>query len=262
MTHEFSDETLMAFADGELDDETTLAVEQAMNDDPAIAERIAVFMETGSLARTAFDRMLEKPVPDALRTNVEAMLTNEGGTTGGDTVIAFRRPVEAPKTSLRPLAANANWMTAAAASVALVIGAAVGYGLSNSSSAPPTPNPQFAEITQMPLEDALNSVASGDEAELGDAGNRFRAIASYRDGAGTLCREFEVDKAGQTTFVSVACHGDQGWELTFMVAAASQGDGSYAPASSLDVLDTYLDAVGAQATLSADDEKAALKALR
>lgn len=259
MTREFSDETLMAFADGELDDDAAAEVEQAMNDDPAIAERVAAFMETGTLAKAAFDRVLDKPVPDALRQDVKAMLGgSDAAGTDDDTVVAFHQP---PRTQRMPLAANTNWITAAAASVALVVGAAIGYGLTNAPQ-PQSGNLQFAGFAQLPLEDALNAIPAGGETALGDAGDRFRAIASYRDNAGSLCREFEIDKADRSTFVSVACHDGQGWDLTFMVAAASQSDDSYAPASSLETLDTYLDAVGAQTALSAKDEKAALQALR
>ena len=37
----FDDETLMAFADGELDDATTQAVERAMETDDALVMRVA-----------------------------------------------------------------------------------------------------------------------------------------------------------------------------------------------------------------------------
>ena len=37
----FSDETLMAYADGELDDDQRAAIERAVGADPALAERVA-----------------------------------------------------------------------------------------------------------------------------------------------------------------------------------------------------------------------------
>jgi anti-sigma factor RsiW len=51
--HDFDDETLMAFADGELDEAAAARVERAIADDEALAARVALFMETRDQARAA-----------------------------------------------------------------------------------------------------------------------------------------------------------------------------------------------------------------
>ena len=107
---------------------------------------------------------------------------------------------------------------------------------------------------------ALGTVASGDEQDLGSEG-RFRAIASYRDAGGSLCREFEVDHTDQTTIVAIACRPDTQWEYRFTVVAGQNNSG-YAPASSLEALDAYLTAVGAGEPLSPEAEAATLKSLQ
>ena len=86
-------------------------------------------------------------------------------------------------------------------------------------------------------------------------------IASFRDVDDQLCREFEIDRPDRTTFVSVACRAGGTWSVQFTVAAASQNDSGYAPASSLEALDAYLQAVGAGEPLSEAAEKAALDGL-
>lgn len=43
----FDDETLMAFADGELDEATSLRLKKALESDEALAERLAVFSTRG-----------------------------------------------------------------------------------------------------------------------------------------------------------------------------------------------------------------------
>ncbi|MEM9107199.1 MAG: anti-sigma factor, partial [Pseudomonadota bacterium] len=85
-----------------------------------------------------------------------------------------------------------------------------------------------------------------------------RAIASYRDAVETLCREFEVDRTDNSTIVAVACRADTQWEYRFTVVAGQTNSG-YAPASSLEALDAYLNAVGASDPLSPEDEAAALQ---
>ena len=42
----FSDETLMAFADGELSEEDQRSVEQALEKDEALAARVAIFLDS------------------------------------------------------------------------------------------------------------------------------------------------------------------------------------------------------------------------
>lgn len=42
----FSDETLMAYADGELDDVTTQGLRAALKNDPALVQRLNVFADT------------------------------------------------------------------------------------------------------------------------------------------------------------------------------------------------------------------------
>ena len=103
---------------------------------------------------------------------------------------------------------------------------------------------------------ALTSVASGEETTL-TGGERFAAIATFEDGAGALCREYELDRTTGETLVSVACHDGSDWSLRLAIAASSDSTG-YAPASSLDTLDAYLTATEAGAPMSLEDEAAAL----
>ena len=59
---EFSDEILMAFADGELDEETMRRVEAALETDDELMARIAMFMETRAAASEALKPVLDEPV--------------------------------------------------------------------------------------------------------------------------------------------------------------------------------------------------------
>jgi hypothetical protein len=145
---------------------------------------------------------------------------------------------------------------AAAACIAGIIGA--GAGLMAGGNALPE-GLQIADVGREPLTAALNEVASGDEATLRGESARFRAIASFRDAAQNLCREFELDMASGSTLVSVACR-DADWVVRFAVTTAGN-DGGYAPASSSEALEAYLTAIQAGSPLSDTEEKAALKKL-
>jgi hypothetical protein len=62
----FTDETLMAFADGTLPDDDALRIAEAMEADPALAERVALLAEGRDAARGAFAQVLDEAVPGRL----------------------------------------------------------------------------------------------------------------------------------------------------------------------------------------------------
>jgi hypothetical protein len=103
-------------------------------------------------------------------------------------------------------------------------------------------------------------VPAGQEIALA-AGGRFRAIATFRDDNGDLCREFELDSADRSTVVSVACNTAGEWRVSFAVTAPGDA-GGYAPASSTEALDAYLRAIEAGEPLTSEEEAEALSETR
>ena len=65
-----TDEMLMAFADGELDDSLASAVERALAEDPAGRQQIAAFMRSRRLTRQALTTADALAVPPALAAQV------------------------------------------------------------------------------------------------------------------------------------------------------------------------------------------------
>lgn len=61
-----SDETLMAFADGELTREERKAVATAIANNPAIQERLVVFTSTRDSLTGLFDAPMHQPIPEAI----------------------------------------------------------------------------------------------------------------------------------------------------------------------------------------------------
>lgn len=60
------DVMLMAYVDGEVDARTAREIEAAIAADQAIGRRVAMFRQTGALARGAYGDVLHEPVPDRL----------------------------------------------------------------------------------------------------------------------------------------------------------------------------------------------------
>lgn len=251
IAREFDDQTLMAFADGELDDETAAAVETAMATDDDLAGRVALFLDTRIQAKDALRPLAEEPVPEALGRSVQRMVDEAKS----------RQPTAAPAGAIvaagrtRPSPTRRPWIMPLAASLAAIAFGLGGYLIGMGGRDAPQ---GFAVVglSSPALSEALGRVPSGGDAVLAGSGDRLRAVASFRDAGGVLCREFEVDSA-DSSVVSVACRTDGAWSVRFAVVAPLR-DGGYAPASSMEALDAYLASAGALEPLSPADEAAAL----
>ncbi len=248
---EFSDEILMAYADGELDAATAQAVAAEEARDPAIAARIGLFRQSrAALAGLAAARPAE-PVPAALMDRVrETLEAARAGAAEAEAeapnVVAFRRP------------AGPAWVpTALAASIALAVGLSAGLLAARNGDGG---GPRLASLEAPGIDTALDAVAAGERIAL--EGGELSVIASFENAGGEFCREFEYSADAGATLVSVVCRGDAGWDTRFAVVAEAADDTGYAPASSLDALEAYLGAVGAGAPLSPDAEAAALERIR
>jgi anti-sigma factor RsiW len=248
----FSDEMLMRFADGELDEETSARVEAAVATDDAVAARLAVFVQTRLAAGDALRPLLDEPVPAALRQSVQSMIDRHRRD-AIETSSPRRRGV------MRLFPPAFSWpQLAAAASIAAVLGGLGGFKLAEQFRAAPL---QLAGLDASSLSRALETVPAGHETQLGGSSQRFKAIATFRDSANAVCREFEVDIADHSTIVSVACNNAGEWRTRFAVVAPGSERG-YAPASSTAALEAYLNAIDAGQSLNPAEETQALAELR
>jgi anti-sigma-K factor RskA len=250
ITMTLDDETLMAYADGELPAEAAARVEKAMAEDEEIAERIAMFTQSRISVRQAFGA--QSPVPDALTARIRAMAeadsrqrAGEGATTNVVSLAARRRTVP-------------FWQLPIAASVALAVGVLGGWIGAPQDQA--GGGLSIASLDDPALVSALETDQAGARTQIGDRAE-VAVIASFLGADGSLCREFEHDSAGRTV-VAVACHRDEAWTLEFAVAAAASDASGYAPASSLEALDAWMIATEAGPPLSDAEEAAALDDLR
>ncbi len=249
---EFTDEDLMAYADGELAEDRAASLDLALAEDADLALRLSLFVDTRMISADALRPMLAEPVPAHLVQRVRdlaaaAEATNEVPVVDSN-VVTF--PVRAQN---RPM-----WQLPIAASLALAVGLAGGFALRGPNA--PAAALEIAAVTDPAIAQALSTLAAGESTSLAD-GARFEAITTYLAEDDALCREFEYDPTSGTTFVSIACHNGQDWQVRLSIAAAATDETGYAPASSLEALDAYLTATNASAPMSPADEATALSSL-
>ena len=61
-----SDETLIAYLDGELDGDERRHVDAWLEADPALRERLAALAQAGDLVRGAYADIVDEPIPERL----------------------------------------------------------------------------------------------------------------------------------------------------------------------------------------------------
>lgn len=240
----FDDETLMAFADGELDEATTLRIEAALENDDVLAERLAVFLDTRSAVASAMKPLIDEPVPDTLSTAVRRMAQEadaKSALADETNVLAFRSP-EKPETRI----SRQQWLMPIAASIFAVVTGVGGFMAGRSLETVASSNVALAA--------ALDQQPSGSDVALGGAGT-LHIIASFIDGRGELCREYELRRQQEST-ATVACRMNGAW-VTRLALSSPRAEG-YVPASSQETIDTYLATIEAGEPLGTEDEKNAL----
>lgn len=248
---QLSDEILMAYADGELDAETARSVEAAAATDPEIAQRIALFSRTGDLLGAAGRARPLETLPDSLVERVRQTL--DDARSGGDAKVL---PFPA-RTASQPQEDFLRY--GLAASIALAVGLAAGYLLPRGGGEAPG-GALVAALEAPAVTQALAALPSGQRQVV--SGGEIEIIATFTNTDAELCREFEYGHSGATGLVSVACLSGDQWQTRFAVVGSVTDSTGYVPASSLDALDAYLTAIGADAPMSADEEAAALAGLR
>lgn len=237
---DFDDETLMAFADGELDEATSAQLEAALAGDEALAERLAVFFETRLLVADALKPLADEPVPEALRESVRRMAEEaQSQEAKAGNVVSFRAK---PQQEIR------RWLMPLAASIVAVITGVAGFTVGRTLN--PSSQDSHAEIATM-----LSREASGRDIALSASGETLHVIATFRDKNGALCREYELKQPSSST-VSVACRQDRTW-VTQLALTSAKAEG-YVPASSQDMIDAYLASIEAGAPLSPEEERGIL----
>ena len=194
-----SDETLMAYADGELDAAGRASVEAAMREDPEIGKRIAQHRALRETMRGAFSAVLNEPVPDRLTAAAR-------GRTGApkSTVVDFSLAREAArqKNSVAP----GRWQPAAMAA-SLLLGLGLGFLAWHGPRTLIQPGAGGGLVASAALAEALSTQLSDDRSadHVGVIG------LSFRDKSGDYCRTFAL--TGSDASSGLACREGAGWRI-------------------------------------------------
>lgn len=246
----FSDETLMAFADGELDDITSHEVELAMRLDPAIAEKVRLHQALRSNVFGAFARTLDEEVPQRLQAAVRS-----GKVVHLDSVRQLRTPPPAPQ-PVRVVKRSWSWPEWGALAATLVAGILAGglgmRGMDNGQ--------QFAAFDSnthaLTAQGTLHKVLNGQLASAPPLDKDVRVNLSFVSRTGEFCRSFTLSGTA-----GLACRSGEQWRIPVMANSPEGKGGDYRQAASelppavMQAIDDMIDGKA----LDAGAEKAAQK---
>jgi hypothetical protein len=231
----FSDEILMAYADGELEPALRAEVEQAIHADPALAATVERHRALRADVFAAFAGVLDEPVPERLQPRAST-----GGHVRVDVLEAARA---------RQLPARWSWPQWGAMAASLVVGVLAGaLGWQGTQSAAPFAQAGGALVAQGELARALSQQLASEQ------GGDVKLGVSFQAKDGNYCRSFTLGSAS-----GLACRSGDAWRVPVLAEGeAGQGGayrqaGSATPGAVLDAIDQRI----AGSTLDATAERAA-----
>lgn len=238
-TMHYDDDTLMAYADGELDPAQRAAIAQAIQDDPAIAAAVARHQALRQDVFAAFAPTLDEPVPERLQppaARVHDLGAVRAARAAGQEQLARQR---------RP--AWPQWGALAASLVVGVLAGSLGSGWFGSGT----------ELVRGPAGElsAGGRLAQALDRQLAqDAGSGdVRVGLSFVSRDGSYCRSFQLGGSA-----GLACREGGSWRVPVLADSPAQA-GVYRQAAA-PLPPAVLDAVDARiagATLDAAAERAA-----
>lgn len=210
----FSNETVMAYIDGELDDATRAALEAAMVTDSELAERVGRERRLRARLQSELDPMLREPIP-------ERLLAAARGTAApprtGNIIWRRRMPVR-----------NWSWPQWSAVAASLILGVLLAPLLRHEPSEGALDIRDGRILASGALAHALSEQLASNQA----ADARIHVGVSFRSRNGDYCRTFML--RDKSAVAGLACRERESWRLEALAAThhATSGSGEYQPAAS------------------------------
>ncbi|MGF7163618.1 hypothetical protein FHS85_005288 [Rhodoligotrophos appendicifer] len=244
---DFSDEILMAYADGELEPSVAQDVECAVGENPEIARRILGFVKSRRAAKSVYASQAADPVPAVLEAAIRTRLASP------NSLPETNQPLTTPPANDDAPNRRTFWPIAAA--VALVLGGAVGAAIDRTYVGRTPEVGLLAGLEASEIQDQLSRLPTGsqDATALGT----LRPLASYKTEAGALCRWFSLE-GGSSNAQAVACLDQRRWTLA-LVDLRQGSTNDYKPASGDNgPVEAFLQSIGAGAPLDRTAEEGEL----
>ncbi len=203
-----TEETLMAYVDGELDPAASQAVESAMREDPQIEERVARHQALRQRVRAAFSGELDEQVPERLLAAATGATRPQAAN-----VVDLKDARATIARSLSPARRNSTRATVAIAA-SLVAGVGLGFLMWGRSVSPLALSPDGALVARGSLASALSEQLAAEQLR----GSVVQIGISFLAKSGDYCRTFALSSAVSPS--GLACRHGREWQIQVLSQAA------------------------------------------
>jgi hypothetical protein len=209
----FSEETLMAYADRELDGEMRARVDAAIADDSDLADAVALQIENRQALslklHAAFDEALQEQVPDRL--------VKAADSSTGDNSFVADVPGAGPDEASASRRAVRQWSVIGGS---LVIGALFGHFVLDGDR-----GPIMTEGGRMTAHGELSDALSQQSGGALDRNTGIQIGVSYLAKTSEYCRTFMMKSEGM--LAGLACRRQNAWAIDALTRTNANASGAY-----------------------------------
>ncbi len=218
-----SDETLMAYADGELDAAERAAVESAMREDPQIEMRISQHRALRERVHSAYSAELSEAVPERLLT-----ATRGAAAAPGTQVASLNEARAAMQRASRARPRRPQWRTAGAIAASVIVGVSLGFIIWGRTESPLMRSAGGALVARGQLARALSEQLAAEQTRA----SAVQIGLSFLGKSGEYCRTFAL--TGTVSPSGLACRHGEEWRIQALSQGPDRaaGDSDYRPAGS------------------------------
>lgn len=216
------DETLMAYADGELDAAARAEVESAMREDPQIEKRVAAHRALRRQVQAAYSAELSEDVPERL---VAAVRGAESARSKVVRLQDARTAVRRGAPHVRP--PQPLWRSAGTIAASLIAGVGLGFFMWGHTDSPLVRSGGGALVARGQLAQALSNQLAAEQSRS----SAVQIGVSFRAKSGDYCRTFAL--SGPVSPSGLACRHGGEWQVQALAEGPGvAGDTGYRTASS------------------------------
>jgi hypothetical protein len=210
-----SDETLMAYADGELDPAARAVVDTAMREDPQIEKRVARHRALRQRVQGAYSAELLEDVPERLVAAARGAASSQGSTVVNlkDARAANERKASLAR-ALRP-----EWRTAGTIAASVIVGAGLGFFMWGRTESPFLRTAGGALVARGQLSNTLSQQLAAEQSR----GSAVQIGLSFLARSGDYCRAFAL--AGAVSPSGLACRHGEEWRIEVLTQSTDGAAG-------------------------------------
>ena len=219
-----SDETLMAYADGELDAAAREAVESAMREDPQIEQRVTQHRALRQRVQAAYAADLTEDVPERLLMAAKGVARDPGSRVVN--LQEARAAIERNASHARPQ--RPNWRTIGSLAASVIVGVGLGFFMWGRTESPLARSAGGALVARGALANALSNQLAAEQSRASAVQIGLTFLAK----SGDYCRTFAL--SGAVSPSGLACRHGEEWRVEALTQAGggTAGDSNYRMAGS------------------------------